>query len=87
MSRGVVPRSASAGDWKKSNNPPAIMKVLAVVGGGFLILLGLVFLAGPILIMMSDKTGKTIRFKGVFIGVALIATGITTIAKAFSKGD
>jgi hypothetical protein len=87
MSRGVVPKSASAGDWKKSNNPPTIMKVLAVIGGGFLILLGLLFTAGPILIMMSDKTGKTIRFKGVFIGVAMIVTGITTIAKAFSKGD
>jgi hypothetical protein len=86
MSRGVVPKSESAGSWKTAHNPPVIMKVLAVIGGGFLILLGLVFLAGPILMMMSDKTGKTIRFKGVFIGVALIATGITTIAKAFSKG-
>src|SRR5687768_15536804 len=27
MSRGVVPKSATAGAWKKSNNPPAIMKV------------------------------------------------------------
>jgi len=87
MSRGVVPKGKGAGAWKQSNNPPTIMKVLAVLGGGFLILLGLVFLAGPILMMMSDKTGKTIRFKGVFIGVALIVTGITTIAKACSKGD
>ena len=87
MSRGVVPKSASAGDWKKSNNPPGIMKVLAVIGGGFLILLGLLFTAGPVLMMMSDKTGKTIRFKGVFIGVGLIVAGITTIAKAFSKGE
>jgi len=63
------------------------MKVLAVVGGGFLILLGLLFVAGPVMAMMSDKTGKTIRFKGVFIGVALIVTGITAIAKAFSKGE
>jgi hypothetical protein len=87
MSRGVVPKSPTAGAWKQSGNPPAIMKVLAILGGGFLILLGLLFVAGPILVMMSDKTGKTIRFKGVFIGVALIVTGITTIAKAFSKGD
>jgi hypothetical protein len=86
-SRGVVPKSPGAGSWKKSNNPPTIMKVLAVVGGGFLILLGLLFVAGPIMAMMSDKTGKTIRFKGVFIGVALIVTGVTAIAKAFGKGD
>ena len=87
MSRGVVPKSPTAGAWKKSNNPPTIMKVLALLGGGFLILLGLLFVAGPIMAMMSDKTGKTIRFKGVFIGVALIATGVTTIAKAFAKDD
>jgi hypothetical protein len=87
MSRGIVPKSASAGEWKKSHNPPAIMKVLAIAGGIFVILLGLVFCAGPVLAMMSDKTGKTIRFKGVFIGVALIVLGISTIAKAFSKGD
>ena len=88
VSRGVVPKSANAGAWKQSNNPPAIMKVLALLGGGFLILLGLLFVAGPIMAMMSDKTGKTIRFKGVFIGVALIATGVTTIVKAFAKnGD
>jgi len=87
MSRGVVPKSPAAGAWKKSNNPPAIMKVLALLGGGFLILLGLLFAAAPILAMMSDKTGKTIRFKGVFIGVALIVTGISAIAKAFAKGD
>ncbi|MEA2734391.1 MAG: hypothetical protein QOE14_842 [Humisphaera sp.] len=86
-SRGVVPKGAGAGAWKKSNNPPAIMKVLGIAGGIFLILLGLVFVAGPVMAMMSDKTGKTIRFKGVFIGVALIVTGITTIAKAFSKGE
>ena len=86
MARGVVPKSENAGSWKTSNNPPVIMKVLGIAGGIFLILLGLVFLAGPIMVMMSDKTGKTIRFKGVFIGVALIATGITTMAKAFGKG-
>jgi DNA-directed RNA polymerase subunit RPC12/RpoP len=87
VARGVVPKSAAAGAWKKANNPPPIMKVLAILGGGFLILLGLLFVAGPIMAMMSDKTGKTIRFKGVFIGVALIATGITTIFKAFAKDD
>jgi hypothetical protein len=87
VARGVVPKSADAGAWKKSNNPPAIMKVLALLGGGFLILLGLLFVAGPIMAMMSDKTGKMIRFKGVFIGVALIATGITTIFKAFAKDE
>ena len=87
MSRGVVPKSATAGSWKTSHEPPAIMKVLALLGGGFLILLGLLFVAGPVLAMMSDKTGKTFRFKGVFIGVALIVTGIGTIVKAFSKAD
>jgi hypothetical protein len=87
MSRGVVPKSAAAGSWKTAHEPPTIMKVLALLGGGFLILLGLLFVAGPVMAMMSDKTGKTIRFKGVFIGVALIATGVTTIVKAFAKGD
>lgn len=86
-SRGVVAKGASAGAWKTSNNPPTIMKVLAVAGGAFVILLGLLFLAGPVIAMMSDQTGKTIRFKGVFIGVALIVTGVTAIAKAFGKGE
>ena len=85
MARGVVPRTATAGKWKESNNPPGIMKVLGIGAGVVLILLGLLFISGPILAMMSDKTGKTIRFKGVFFGVAMIATGVTAIGKAFGK--
>jgi hypothetical protein len=85
MARGVVPKSANAGTWKNSNNPPVIMKVLGLVAGVILILLGLLFIAAPIMAMMSDKTGKTIRFKGVFFGVAMIGTGVTAILKAFGK--
>jgi len=85
MARGVVPKSASAGAWKKSNNPPAIMKVLGIGVGVILILLGLLFVSAPIMAMMNDKTGKTVRFKGVFLGVAMIVTGVTAIAKAFGK--
>jgi hypothetical protein len=85
MSRGVVPKSPNAGAWKESGNPPAIMKILGTVVGVVLILLGLLIVAGPILMMMSDKSGKTVRFKGVFIGVGLIVTGVTAIAKSFGK--
>jgi hypothetical protein len=87
MSRGVVPKSPGAGAWKTAHNPPTIMKVLGVVVGVVLILLGLLIAAGPVLAMMSDKTGKTIRFKGVVIGVTLIVTGVTAIAKALGKGE
>jgi DNA-directed RNA polymerase subunit RPC12/RpoP len=87
ISRGVVPKSASAGDWKKSNNPPGIMKVLAVIAAASSSSSASFSPPVRFWMMMSDKTGKTIRFKGVFIGVGLIVTGITTIAKAFSKGE
>ena len=87
MSRGVVPKSAAAGKWKESGNPPVIMKVLGTVVGVVLILLGLLILLGQALIILGDKSGKTIRFGGIFIGVALIATGVTAIAKSFGKAS
>jgi hypothetical protein len=86
MARGVVPKSANAGSWKNTGNPPKSFQVLKGIGGVILILLGLLFVAGPIITMMSDKTGKTIRFKGVFLGVFLIVTGGGLVFKAFGFG-
>lgn len=86
MSRGVVPKSAGAGSWKNSNNPPKSFQVLKGIGGVVLILVGLLLVAGPILAMMGDRTGRTIRFKGVFFGLFLIISGGGMVARAFGLG-
>jgi len=86
MSRGVVAKSAGAGSWKNSNNPPKSFQVLKGIGGIILILFGLLLVAAPILTMMSDKTGKTIRFKGLFFGLFLIVSGGGMVLRAFGIG-
>ena len=53
----------------------------------FLMMLGaLLLVAAPILTMMSDKTGKTIRFKGLFFGLFLIVSGGGMVLRSFGIG-
>jgi hypothetical protein len=85
--RGVVPPAPTTGNWRTNHAEPRIMNIMRLAGGTVLALFGLLLASGPVLMMMRDTTGKTIRFKGVFFGLFLIVTGGGMMLKALKRGE